>query len=83
MKKLNRKEASLGKNKVVGFAWVGRWVNGEIGWAMPKTISGWPSHTDYSRWDAIEDGHELTLCKVTVEVVGNKNGKEIKKRFKR
>jgi len=77
-------------NKTVGYAFVGRWKSpaNMLGWAMPNFIS--PHTGKKRRAERIRDATAkgwgfkddmLTLCKITIEVAKDKNGREIRRRL--
>ena len=42
---MKKREAFRGDNKTVSYGFVGRWINGTLGWCMPTCLSGttdWP-----------------------------------------
>lgn len=76
-----RGDAKSGERKTVGYGYVGRWGDGTVGWAMPRHLSGStrfaepPVQQDWTR------GETAVLCRVTVEVVRDKRGREIRRKF--
>lgn len=72
-------------NKTVGYGYVGRWQDKVIGWALPSYIH------PYNRRGLAEQPSQLfhenaqpddraVLCRITVEVVKDKLGREITRR---
>ena len=61
-----------GPNKVVTYAYVGRWSNGELGWNMPNHANGQkdrPEMMDTKRGQWCDKDDIFELCRVTVEVI--------------
>lgn len=66
------------KDKVMILGWSGRWKDGSIGWFMPKHASGYdePPITNIN-----SQGKPCYRVRVTVEVLRDKKGREIVRRF--
>ena len=77
-------------DKNVSYAFIGRWSDGKIGWCVPVYLDGYgdtkhgrrsparPTARDMSHFKDVT----VTLCKVTVEVVKDKLGREIRRTVK-
>ncbi len=71
-------------DKVIGYGWIGRWNDGQIGWGLPDCLS--------DNLTAVADmgppgrphapGEMVIKCRITVEVVHDKRGREIRKKVK-
>lgn len=65
-------DAGHSPDKVVTYAYVGRWLNGQLGWQMPSHASGHkdrPEGMDSERGKYCDDNDLFELCRITVEVV--------------
>lgn len=65
-----------GREKTVGYGWVGKWRNGDIGWRLPKHLSYPPNMPDI---DNVLRGKTLYHCRITIEVLHARNGRPITK----
>jgi hypothetical protein len=75
------------KNKTIGYGFVGRWYNGSVGWCMPRHLSqssvrGRSEPPSDVFDENAKDGDCAVLCKITVEVVHDKLGREIRRKKK-
>lgn len=70
------------KNKIVGYGWSGRWIDGQIGWFISPHVDGYfhaifpPASNDNCK------GEPCYKVKITVEVVKDRRGKEIIRKFR-
>lgn len=82
----NRRDAMSSWTKTVGFGYVGRWKNGDVGWFMPRMVGGRhdnePPNDDASKFVG-DDGETFVLCRITVEQVFASNGRAITRRVRR
>lgn len=72
------------RDKSVSKAWVGRFYDGTIGWCVPEHLAGFerasanaPSGRAY-----VAPDDEFVLCRITVEVLHDKRGREITRKAK-
>lgn len=83
MSKSNR---ARGTKKTVGYGFVGRWMDGTLGWWLPNHISGMPRERAEPYNPCLDDLYNkpenLVLCKITVEQVFGKNGRVIGRKSK-
>ncbi len=59
------------KEKLISYGYVGRWLDGTLGWFAPKHLSKYnslkrPSPPVYNEFT---EGEKFELCKITVEPV--------------
>lgn len=65
--------------KVKGKGWVGIWMDGTLGWGLPKFLSNrnrdaeWPAKAGR----AVGKNDRVVLCEITVKPIKDKNGKFI------
>ncbi len=75
------------KEKTVGYAFIGRWNDGTLGWGMPDVLSGNPRRFLDGTGRLFEEnsmnGDRAFLCKVTIEQVFKSNGAAITRRVKK
>ena len=76
-----KRKGKLGKNKSVGYGWVGRWNGEELGWVLPTHLSGEDVERPDKDYNWVRNKDQLTLCKITIEAVKNKRGKNITKKM--
>jgi len=73
---------SAGKNKTVGYGYVGEWSDGTLGWCLPNHISGTSREEEtepcasHPEWSNI--GEPSYLCKITIERVPGVRMRRIK-----
>lgn len=71
------------KDVQVGYGYVGRWNDGSIGWFLPNHCSGGRRNCDgisqFALENGIAKGETFALCRITVEVVHDKRGREIRR----
>ena len=78
-----KKKAS---NKSVSYAYVGRWLDGSLGWNVPTHIHRSetrkrPRSVKLSDTEGHGIGEWAELCKITIEPVKNEKGKPVRRRF--
>jgi hypothetical protein len=87
---MNNKRADP-HSKGVGYGYVGMWSNGTLGWFMPTHLSTataprkWLRHAPdkpakHPEWSNI--GEPSYMCKITIELVLDKNRRPIVRRVK-
>ena len=65
------------KDRTTGRGFVGRWIDGSLGWTLPRHLSG------LSRGNEPPAQHEWSnhrphyLCRITVELIQDKRGRPI------
>lgn len=65
----------------VGRGWVGRFIDGDIGWNTPNHCTGFATITDSSMdRSGLGPDDTLYLCRITVEVLKDKRGRYITRR---
>ena len=69
----HRKGTKLGKKQSVSFGWVGRWSDGTLGWFLPHHLAYPPNGPE------VPAGETAVLCRITVELVRDSMGREIRK----
>lgn len=63
--------------KTTAKGFVGTWVDGTVGWAMPKHLArGWNGRPEKEHWNA---GGEIYLCEIKVTPLKDKRGRFIKR----
>lgn len=76
------------KDRVTGYGYVGRWRDGIIGWSIPPCLAPINTRDRPREASAFFDRFSLTtdravLCKITIEVVHDKLGREIRRKPKK
>lgn len=71
------------RTRTVGYGYVGRWMDGTLGWAMPEHLDSYGRrHTNKPdrKVKRYMRDEPVYLCKITVQVVKDKRGREIIRR---
>lgn len=68
------RRTKFGMKKSVGYGFVGKWRDGTLGWCLPKHLAQGNNTPDIEPWNQNE---KAVLCKITVEKVMRKDGREI------
>lgn len=76
-----KRKGVVTRNKTIGYGWTGRWVDGSPGWFMPRFVHG--GSVEPAIVDSYCAGETCYLVRVTVEVVKDKRGRLITRRFPR
>lgn len=70
-----RKKGTIGKRKSSGYGYVGMWTHPEgLGWCLPPHLLKYGAEKPANDWHRNEP---LYLCKITVQMVKDKNGRPI------
>jgi hypothetical protein len=71
------------KNKSVAYGWTGRWSDGQIGWCVPQFVYNNIREVAYPCPHMPDlKGVKLVKCRITVEVVKDKRGRETRRWWK-
>lgn len=73
------------KEKSVGYGFVGKWEDGQLGWFLPNHLTATGRRLPdiaaaHPNWSNI--GERSYLCKITVELVRDKLGRPIIRKVK-
>jgi hypothetical protein len=75
-------DAVSGKSKTVTYGYIGRFIDGQIGWFLPEHACGDKYRTDSMSARAIENGkghrEAFELCRITIEVVPGARKKHVR-----
>lgn len=66
-------------DRSVGYGYVGRWLDGDIGWWLPS-FGGHPRRSPGESSMPAECDEPVFLCRVTIEVVRDSRGRPITRR---
>lgn len=74
-------DAGVGSSRSVGYAYVGRYIGGGLGWFLPQFLSGQKDRADTRHVrEAEREGAchgEFVLCRITVEEIPNHRKRHI------
>jgi hypothetical protein len=72
-------DAVSGRDKVVAYGYVGRFIDGTIGWCVPRYLDG---SRHRSVWigpvEPYMQGETFDLCRITVEVIPGARKKHVR-----
>lgn len=75
-KKSTENKIRRAKKKLIAYGYVGRWMNGVLGWGIPDTLHFYDNRKRPARPTKFACGSNLgeptELCKITIEVIPNK-----------
>jgi hypothetical protein len=69
------------KSKISGYSWTGKWGDGSLGWALRSFLANGETEPCIAPFP-IAKGEKAYRVKVTIQLVKDKNGKPIKRRFR-
>jgi hypothetical protein len=72
-----KRESKSGKEKSVGYGYVGVWNTGDLGWVLPEHLTCNSFSREFPDKDFIYPEDDLFLCKITVELVKDRKGRPI------
>lgn len=73
------------KKKLISYAYVGKWDDGELGWNLPAYLTRYDTLDRPAKpyMESHTIGKPHYLCKVTIELVKSRapNGRQLQRRF--